>query len=415
MVNQDLLNYIRDTLKQGFSRDQIRDALLNAGWRMEAIKDAFDCLKEAEDAKVVIKSGVSIKKKLAGFAAAGAVFLFIASSAFGGYYYYSTIPARTLERIKESADEIKTFKFEANLIFSSKDADIQIISSGAADVSNEAEKLSYSKHNFDLDVPESEISASAEIKSIKDTSYLRLNFPEAEDPSFAAMVEMAGIQNKWVKIDSKEIEQFISGEAEIPSLETGGKDVPVLLPKTSWLSPLLAANILDIAGAKYLAGHPLSGETKDAAGESGKEAGKSEELEDIIKNYHLFKVSEYAGKEIVQGVKTRHIKFELDKNELFQLILDRYQESSDNSEKYQKEITEALEYIKLVSGDIWAGKDDGYLYRLALNILAGDEETGDSELKFAIEFSDFNKPVSVEAPKEAESILDVLERMGLVV
>ncbi len=46
MVNEKILNYIRENKEKGFSEEQIREELEKAGWKMEGIKEAFDELSE---------------------------------------------------------------------------------------------------------------------------------------------------------------------------------------------------------------------------------------------------------------------------------------------------------------------------------------------------------------------------------
>lgn len=44
MVNQELLNYIKQQLQQGRKRAEIEEELLGAGWREKAIEEAFNAL-----------------------------------------------------------------------------------------------------------------------------------------------------------------------------------------------------------------------------------------------------------------------------------------------------------------------------------------------------------------------------------
>lgn len=112
-MHQELINYISNTLKRGFSRDEIRDALIRAGWRIDDIKDAFDFLKDADKAKVTIKKEIfSGKNAIAAIILSG-LFIFSASAAFGGYYYWQTIPEKLINGLKENIDNLNSFNYAA--------------------------------------------------------------------------------------------------------------------------------------------------------------------------------------------------------------------------------------------------------------------------------------------------------------
>jgi len=406
MVNQELLNYIRETSKKGFSNDDIRDALINSGWRLDDIKDAFDRVKEIENEQIIINQKGSVKKKFIGIVVGGLVFLLTASSAFGGYYYYSTIPVRTLNKMKDKAGEIKSFEFNSVLKFSSngQKIDVQLDSSGAADFSDKDNSVSYSSHNFNFSSPKDDILATLNIRNVGGVNYLLVNLPSTSENSSAnIIIKMLGIQqNKWIRIDPAEVKDIL------PLKKSFGENNQKVLPGSSfninYPSSFLGASILGFTGNINASGENKNSQTK-----------KITSLEDIIKNYHLFKVKEYLGKEIVQdNIKARHIQFDLDRSELIRLIMDNYEGSGPyNLEEYQKEVIDELNSIKSMSGDIWVGSYDSYLYKFALQVIINDKETGDAEMDFVINFSNINKPVSIEAPSESESILDVLKRTGL--
>jgi len=44
MVNQELLNYVKQQLQQGRKRAEIEEELLRAGWQEKAIEEAFNAL-----------------------------------------------------------------------------------------------------------------------------------------------------------------------------------------------------------------------------------------------------------------------------------------------------------------------------------------------------------------------------------
>jgi translation initiation factor IF-2 len=62
MANQDLVNYIKQTLAAGFSEDQIREAIVKQGWPENEIWAAFEDVKKPSTPKFIVEA--QIKKPI---------------------------------------------------------------------------------------------------------------------------------------------------------------------------------------------------------------------------------------------------------------------------------------------------------------------------------------------------------------
>lgn len=61
MLDQDLINFIKEARKRGFDDFQIRDPLLKKGWKESEVSSAFDYLKNL---KVKRESKLGVKRTI---------------------------------------------------------------------------------------------------------------------------------------------------------------------------------------------------------------------------------------------------------------------------------------------------------------------------------------------------------------
>lgn len=399
MLNQELLNYIRESLKQGFSKSEIRDALLNAGWRLDDITGALTHLEASDNSEVSINKSFFSKRKFAVLAAVFAAFLFTGSLVFAGYYYYKTMPARTIKKMGDRVNEIKSFYYNINLNFSGSsggmNSDMEIILEGAADALDENNIKSYANINFSSktaygESKEKNISLEIAYKNIGNSNYLKFEIPQnGNGEEIAAFIKSAKADGKWVKITPEDIKEL-------------GIDAQAF-----------AAGQSDRLGTENL---PAPSNSSEDASKIA-QAKKQGKLKEIFQKYNIFDATEYVGSETIQGsVKTRHISFTADKEELKKFLTEAVVELGDNTasqygmENYEKELEKNLDALQNVEGDIWIGKDDSFLHKMEAKISTKDESS-EGSLNFTLEFSGFNNPVSVEAPKDAVPIIDVLKNV----
>jgi hypothetical protein len=64
----------------------------------------------------------------------------------------------------------------------------------------------------------------------------------------------------------------------------------------------------------------------------------------------------------------------------------------------------ALSHATYGPYDVWVGKDDGYVRRVKLSFAMGTAAAGRQRIATTVDFSNFDKDVSVSAPSEAETL-----------
>jgi len=364
MENQELLKYIEDAQVQGYSKDEIRDTLLNVGWRIGEIKDAFYIINESNNAKFS-EAGSKKQKFIIFIGIAIAIFLF-GSSAFGGYYYYQTIPVRAIKKAQENLDHVEAVKYK--MIGSidtradkySEGIDVTITAQGAFDkIDKEDVKGSFDINaNVDIDVETSTKDGlevltqnsmfAVSFKTVDGMVYVKLDIPTMIS-SFLPL-DANAINNQWIEFDQQSIKEFSDNSDSIKMME-----MPTQPFNETWRT---------------------------------------------FKEYNLFD-AKYVKSEEIDGVETRRLSFSVNKDELARFWADECEEkySSETSDINQcvETYSKTNDVIQKITGECWIGKKDGFIYRLTVNAdLKNDEAEGTMKLK--IELSDFNKPINVTAP-----------------
>jgi len=103
MANQKLINYIKQTLNQGYSPEEIRRVLLNSGWKENQIKEAFDLI-EQERSGISRPPSVFIKTKKNFFARNKNLIIAVFGAIFviGGLIFVSITFKNNQERVELS-------------------------------------------------------------------------------------------------------------------------------------------------------------------------------------------------------------------------------------------------------------------------------------------------------------------------
>ncbi len=148
MAHPIAIDYIRKTRIAGFSDEQIRVELEKSGWPKAEIENAFGELqkpvrlselpqfvsRENVLENTVRRSSVAVstspasaaqvpRKSFAFIAGAGALLIAVGASAGGFWYYRETVvPARAVKNALASFQSAKTYRYEAELVITSKDS-----------------------------------------------------------------------------------------------------------------------------------------------------------------------------------------------------------------------------------------------------------------------------------------------------
>lgn len=356
MLNQELLKYIEDAREQGYSKDEIRDTLLNVGWRLDDVKEAFHVIDESNDAKV-LEAG-SKKQKFIIFIGIIIVIFLFGSSAFGGYYYYQTIPTRALKKAQENLGHIESVKYKIDGDFSweikedETTLNFSVDAQGAFDEIDKEDIKSYCDVEASMKadiITENEIESIANdvdfsiaYKNVGGTFYFKADFPDII--SVMIPFELSFANGDWVEFEEKDFEKIADGaiDVDIEKLQQPNNNI--------W---------------------------------------------EKLQEYNLLE-AEYIKNEEINGVEARRLSFSVREDELIRFFEEEYGEEYMNSE----DGIDSLNALKEVKGECWIGKKDGFIYRLDINTISiRDVSAGSISIK--AEFSDFNKPINVTAPVDA--------------
>ncbi len=158
------------------------------------------------------------------------------------------------------------------------------------------------------------------------------------------------------------------------------------------------------------------------------EAAMGKEVKDLLAKYPILKAKKRLAEQEIDGQKTYHYLADVDKENLKPFlagvveILNKYYQSgsiaqitsAEKEEMFQK-IDEAFEAFGEITFEIWIGKKDKLIYKIAGQKLIDiskmemeEGEQGELDIKFEMVNSKFNQPVIIEAPADSKSIIEML-------
>jgi hypothetical protein len=397
MVNEQLLNYIKQQLQLGINKELIRSSLITNGWQSQDIAEAFqlfsfpDPLPPRDSSLSQTLSPQSPKKFnkifLIAICVVGGV-LVIGGGAFA-YMNFFQSPEAILQKMFSKIPEIKTLeysgemKIEANagnvlgdeMNFSttsqavsdgSKD-NFSITFAGAWDMQS-LENLK-GRHMFNLKTnalsdSKEEFSLGLEARMLGKIFYAKLS--DIPDLGF---VDLSSLENQWIKVDSEGLrKQF---ELEFPKEE---------IPATSTISTLSPE--------------------------------KGEKLKTAFKNAKLFKITETLPSERLEGVDTYHYKFIFEREGIknFFIEVGTIIQDKPMTEEELTAFDKNFDAGKVPDGEIWIGKNDLFPHKLSLNLAADKtNSTGIAgNVVLVVSLKNFNQPVEVETPAESTPVEDLL-------
>lgn len=404
MANQQLLDYIRQSLAGGASKEDVRSALLNVGWPQEEVDDALGNISLGAPAlpfQVNLEQEVKKGKKWLIVKILVLIFIIIlASSASAAYYYLVQRPKSVLQQLPNRISDIKTFEYQisgnSKMTFVSgefkdvygalgKPVDSTINVNGSIDLSDADKtkgtvKFLYNGKNPNL----FDLRLGVELVFVPQIFYLKLSdfnvlSHEKNEEIDMEMINFfsAPLKDKWIKFDIKSVKQQSPVNIEIPSTDTATikEDYQKILGKYE----------------KYSSQDLISVESV-----------KSEEL---------------------NGKKVYHYKIALNSDSVGWFI-QAVQEVSSNkdydqmSQAEKDELSQSVNDIQtslsgIESIDLYVGKNDFYPYRLKIsggvnNYKIDNQNVVDAEGSFEINLSNINQSVIVDEPNNFRTFEEIM-------
>lgn len=379
MINQELLDYIKNRLQQGMSKEQIKSSLLDKGWQAQDIDKALslDLFQSANFYQETSKG----KKKLSLIILITAIILIIIGGVFGYFYYFKETPEKIVQKMIVKMTEVKSLEFSGEIITEVDAADLlgdggflsptqakddkkkgifSIGLSGKFDVQKSDDQKGLFLFSVKTDVlPQGgELALGLEIRIVNRIFYIRIsNVPNL------GLFDLSVIENKWVKIDLSDAKrQFGSGKVE----EVRRKISPEQIRR----------------------------------------------VKAAVQKAKIIKITDKLSDEKIDGVDAYHYKFIADEEGIKELLINIYQIIQDKplTETEIAKIDEGFEAIEESENEIWIGKKDLLPRKVYLTSVVKETDKLKTSGKgdFILLLKNFNEPMQIEAPSRAVPLEEIL-------
>ncbi|MEK9180992.1 MAG: hypothetical protein AAB871_02055 [Patescibacteria group bacterium] len=378
MINAELEKYIRASLASGMTPDEIKTALLANGWPRTEVEEAMAQKSSGQTLEPIAAAPILPEKKmrprilLAVLIAVGV--LLVGGISWAGYAYYSTLPQKNFQKMVDAMMALKSFEY-------------------TAETQTEMNGLAWPAEDFNLN--DGEEKPDAKTQPIKYSSKISggVNFSDLSRPQFSSLFEIfaqeqfKGALGLEIRFVEKTLFLRLS---QIPELNLGMIDLSSL--KNQWIG----VNLTQIQDQ-------INSFSSSAEFKSSFSAEKIQKLKDSLKKSSIFKVTNKFPDETIEGVKTRHYGFALDKEALINFSIEAAALLSDKtpSESEITELREGLKDFEISNNEVWIGKEDSLLYKLAVNseVKANEKTKVSAKSSSVLTMKNHNQPVKVEAPE----------------
>jgi hypothetical protein len=406
MVNQQLLDYIKQQSQQGVNKEQIKSSLLANGWLASDVEEAFNSSvspsqsiapNDLSSQSFSPQSSKGLNKTLLIVISIIGGILIIGGGAFA-YFNYFQSPEKIVQKMTVKLTEIKSLEYSGEIKIEVNSGEIKVVNTGnllggGSNFSQPTQPASNKKaSNFsinfngvsdthDLNNPKGSFSFNIntdalgalgqgnlafglEIRTIDKIVYVKLN----NVPNLG-FFDLSAVANQWIKIDTEALKKQFGLE----KLEAQVKEAQ----KKQELSP-----------------------------------EQIEKLKIAVQQAKIFKITEKLPSEKIEGVNTYHYKFIIDKEGIKNLFIEISKIVQDKTltEKELADFDKSFEAIELPEGEIWIGKNDLLPYKISLSsiIKETDKSKTSGEVSFTLLFKNFNKPVQIEIPTPIKTLEEVL-------
>lgn len=383
MINQDLINYIQKKLETNSTKEEIKEILIQNGWKEEKINEAFMFLKlneleEKIEPQIVITKKMNsskpsvldfpelppapIKPKRKNPIPVIVMLLILAGISFA--YYYLKEPLLVFSKTLDKTTEIKSLETNNELKITFDD---ELLNQIKQDYNTEIKKeynLNYGL-SFDFIDPQNikaksnisfdNNSIDANFAVLNNSLYGMINNFNIDLNSYGLTQElMQLILNKWVKmpltIDFTQVQKY----------QTEYKNTIELIKK----HPQLIERISRLPGEK-----------------------------DIV-----------------------HYKLEINKNEIINILNDyAVSQGKQIPEEEINKIKEILKYFDINNFEIWINKKNSYITKLTIDIKINnlswvemEAKTGGIRFQYTVSAYNHNNPLNFSEPENYTNLEELL-------
>lgn len=426
-MTQELHAYVQEQLAQGVDKKHLREHLLHHGWDRASVDAALgggtDMPTPPPPKQGEVKTvAPGAHKKILGVVVGVVI---VAALGIGGVFAYNKFaapsPQDVLGKMAAAMGDVHASSFDATVSYSSVGSIIQSIMVATAEVSGESKSLEerfpffatrngdqatglvtafslrlQGKSDYaDVNKTVTDMTATIDVKTpIKygPTEIAVRTLPEktyikASNLAPIMLFDLSALADQWIELDFQNLSEGFS-----PVFPVG----------------------LDATGELGQSARPADDERPSITKEQQKK------LRQILFNPELFIITETLPSEKIQGVSTYHYAYTVDKNKAFAALLDAqnvlkeiYVDESDpdawlKEDELKNVVAVGEKVIESISGEIWIGKKDYYLYKSTTNMkLSG--YGAEVEVSIVAENGDFNQPVTVQAPDSYKTLEQAME------
>lgn len=414
MINEELKQFIKNSLAKGVPAQTIKTQLLSTGWSVADIDEGLKAIPQPamvippvspigitsqtttplSSVHPILTTPTTTPAKKSHVALVIGIVIVILLAAGGAYAYYSGLYESVVGSLFSSPEEeimhafVKAKAQESGIIETDISVDLSqvtgitedlppfIFGEGAEKKVSLVSKSSYTtkgdedpKTISELHITVGSLSAGLEQRYLDKKMYLQL----VQAPIVPDMFDLSGLVGKWAVIDLAE-------------KNTNGFDLTGFLDPTSLFS------------------EDLSQDEKN-------------KLNEIVSNLHIITVTEKFDSETVNGVATNHYAFDLDRagiSDGVRALVSFFAETKGEGTApnvTDAEIQEALGIITNFSSEIWIGKRDGLPYKLTISFDAVDpDDVVGEKYQVVIEttFQDWGKDIAINPPESSTPIEELV-------
>lgn len=279
-------------------------------------------------------------------------------------------PEKVIEKMSQKMNEVKTIHYEGKIDFETKKEDEKESFKMAMDFRNDSDKTD-SKNlkttgdfNLTITFTGMQISLAGETITIGDTSYIKFTTIPTLPFLGMANIDLSRIKDQWIKYEEETTSEIKEKQEEIRN-----------------------------------------------------------KIEALFKDKKIFVVKKEFPDEKIRNLKTYHYLVALNKEEIKKILPELFKIMKDflgpeellnlgKIEESLSKIEEFFEKIGEITGEVWIGKKDNYLYKIK-----GEKEINMSQfektakgaimIKVDMDFSNFDQPVKIEAPKEYKNFNEI--------
>ena len=275
--------------------------------------------------------------------------------------------------------------------------------SGVSDVRDEKNPKTSTNFTFGIGTEGMQFSLGGEAVAIGDVSYFKIttipSIPGMDDALKQMGINLSDFKNQWIKVDPESINNLLK-EALANNLPPG-ESIDDMLNKSSESQKELQEKIKKMVEGKrfYLV----------------KKEWPDEKIQDKMAYRYTLTLNKSELKSMIPDFVILY--FDVMKNILPEGTIqagDEYQFKKQMTEELNKAFDEFFKKVGDIDGDVWIGKKDSLLYRAKIEKsvdLSKIDQYAKGKMNFDLEFnfSDFDKPVEIEAPANFKTLEQVLK------